>query len=62
MGVARRRAAPRRRLPAIRLTLAQPAISSRLVDHLNASYPVRTMFTDVFLVDEILKKRLPKKV
>ena len=43
---------------AIRLALAQPAISSQLVDNLNASIHVRTLLTDLFLVDEILKQRL----
>jgi hypothetical protein len=42
----------------LRLTLAQPAISSQLVDNLNASIHLRTVLTDVFLVDEIVKKRL----
>ena len=45
---------------AIRLVLAQPAISSQLVDNLNASYHIRALLTDVFLIDEVLKthKRL----
>ena len=43
---------------AVRLALAQPAISSQLVDNLNASIHVRTLLTDLFLVDEILKQRL----
>ncbi|SVA68524.1 uncharacterized protein METZ01_LOCUS121378 [marine metagenome] len=43
---------------AVRLALAQPAISSQLVDNLNASHHTRTLLTDVFLVDEILKQRL----
>ena len=42
----------------LRLTLAQPSISSQLVDNLNASIHLRTLLTDVFLVDEIVKKRL----
>jgi hypothetical protein len=42
----------------LRLTLAQPSISSQLVDNLNASIHLRTVLTDVFLVDEIVKKRL----
>jgi hypothetical protein len=42
----------------LRLTMAQPAISSQLVDNLNASIHLRTVLTDVFLVDEIVKKRL----
>jgi hypothetical protein len=42
----------------VRLTLAQPSISSQLVDNLNASIHLRTLLTDIFLVDEIVKKRL----
>ncbi len=42
----------------LRLTMAQPAISSQLVDNLNASIHLRTVLTDIFLVDEIVKKRL----
>ena len=45
---------------AVRRALAQPAISSQLVDNLNASIHVRTLLTDLFLVDEILKQRLAK--
>jgi hypothetical protein len=40
---------------ALRLVLAQPAISSMLVDNLNASIHVRALLTDLFLVDEALK-------
>ena len=40
---------------AIGLVLAQPSISSQLVDNLNASIHVRALLTDVFLLDEILK-------
>jgi hypothetical protein len=42
----------------LKLTLAQPSISSQLVDNLNASIHLRTLLTDIFLVDEIVKKRL----
>ena len=37
------------------LVLAQPVISSQLVDNLNASIHVRTLLTDLFLIDEVLK-------
>lgn len=40
---------------AIQLVLAQPSISSQLVDNLNASIHLRALLTDLFLVDEILK-------
>ncbi len=42
-------------LAAIQLVLAQPSISSQLVDNLNASIHVRALLTDLFLLDEILK-------
>jgi hypothetical protein len=45
-------------LAAIEIVLAQPAISSQLVDNLNASIHVRALLTDLFLIDEILKSRL----
>jgi hypothetical protein len=44
-------------LAAIRLVLAQPAISSQLVDNLNASIHLRALLTDLFLIDEILHPR-----
>jgi len=40
---------------AIGLALAQPAISSQLVDNLNASIHVRALLTDLFLIDEIVR-------
>ena len=43
-----------RALAATRLVLAQPSISSQLVDNLNATIHLRALLTDVFLVDEIL--------
>jgi hypothetical protein len=44
-------------LAVFQLVAAQPAISSQLVDNLNASLHVRTLLTDLFLLDEILKPR-----
>jgi hypothetical protein len=44
-------------LAAIDLVLAQPAISSQLIDNLNASIHLRALLTDLFLVDEILKRQ-----
>ena len=41
---------------AIRLVLAQPAIGSQLVDNLNASSHLRAVLTDLFLLDEALKR------
>ena len=40
---------------AVQLVLAQPSISSQVVDNLNASIHVRALLTDLFLIDEILK-------
>jgi hypothetical protein len=40
-------------LAAMELVLVQAKISSQLVDNLNASLHVRTLLTDVFLLDEI---------
>ena len=39
---------------AVRLVLAQPSISSQLVDNLNASIHLRALLTDLFLIDEVL--------
>lgn len=46
---------------AVQLVLAQPGISSQMVDNLNASIHLRALLTDVFLVDEVLKAQ-PAKV
>lgn len=42
-------------LAAFQLVIAQPSISSQLIDNLNASIHVRALLTDLFLIDEILK-------
>jgi hypothetical protein len=39
----------------LRIVMAQPGISSMLVDNLNASIHVRALLTDMFLIDEALK-------
>ena len=44
-------------LAAIDLVLAQPSISSQIVDNLNASIHLRALLTDLFLIDEILKSQ-----
>ena len=41
-------------LAAVEMVIAQPSISSQLVDNLNASIHVRALLTDLFLIDEIL--------
>jgi hypothetical protein len=45
----------RRALVKFEIVLAQPGISSQMVDNLNASIHVRALLTDLFLLDEILK-------
>jgi hypothetical protein len=45
-------------LAAIELVLTQPVISSQLIDNLNASVHLRALLTDVFLLDEILKRNV----
>jgi hypothetical protein len=42
-------------IAAIELVLAQPVISSQLIDNLNASIHLRAMLTDLFLVSEIFE-------
>ncbi len=44
-------------LAAIELVLAQPAISSQLIDNLNASMHLRALLTDIFLIDGALSDR-----
>jgi hypothetical protein len=52
-----------RSLAAVELVRAQPAISSQLIDNLNASIHLRALLTDLFLVTEILAARqLPPKI
>jgi hypothetical protein len=42
---------------ALRLVMGQPAISSQMIDNVNASIHVRALLTDVFIIDEVLKAR-----
>jgi hypothetical protein len=44
-------------LAALELALAQPTISSQLIDNLNASIHLRALLTDLFLLSEIMKTR-----
>jgi hypothetical protein len=39
---------------ALELVLAQPRISSQLIDNLNASIHLRALLTDIFLIDGVL--------
>jgi len=45
-------------LAAVELVFAQPVISSQLIDNLNASIHLRALLTDLFLLDEILRKHV----
>ncbi len=45
---------------AIELVLAQPIISSQLIDNLNASIHLRALLTDLFLVTDIVTARQAK--
>ena len=51
-----------RALVGVRLVLAVPSIGSQIVDNLNASIHLRTLLTDLFLVDEALKGNVPVDV
>ena len=42
---------------AVELVLAQPVISSQLIDNLNASIHLRALLTDLFLLTEILSAK-----
>ena len=44
-------------LATIQLVLAQPTISSQLVDNLNASIHLRALLTDLFLLGDSLRAR-----
>jgi hypothetical protein len=52
----------RHSLAAVELVLAQPFLSSQLIDNLNASIHLRALLTDLFLIDEVMKlQRMPAK-
>jgi len=48
-------------LAVIDLVLAQPSISSQLIENLNASIHLRALLTDLFLVSDILRSRLASR-
>jgi hypothetical protein len=48
-------------LAAIELVLAQPSISSQLVDNLNASIHLRALLTDLFLIGDVLRTQATVK-
>ena len=45
----------RKALGLIRLVMAQPDVSSMLIDNVNASIHLRALLTDLFVVDEAFK-------
>jgi hypothetical protein len=45
----------RNSLAAVQLVLAQPSISSQLIDNLNASIHLRALLTDIFLLGEVFR-------
>ena len=45
-----------RALAIVRLVLAKSAISSQLIDNVNASIHLRALLTDLFVIDESLKE------
>ena len=49
-------------LAAIGLVLAQPSISSQLIDNLNASIHLRALLTDLFLLSDIFELNAPASV
>ena len=44
----------------LKLVLAQDSISSQLIDNMNANIHLRALVTDLFLVDEIIKRSLAR--
>ena len=46
-------------LAAIQMVLAQPTISSQLIDNLNACIHLRALLTDIFLVSDVLSTSTP---
>lgn len=48
-------------LAALRLVAAQPAVSSQLIDNLNANVHFRALLTGLFLVDEALAPVTPPR-
>ena len=46
----------------IELVLAQPSISSQLIDNLNASMHLRALLTDLFLVSDIVRQQMSRAV
>ena len=49
-------------LAAMNVVLTQKVINSQLIDNLNASIHLRSLLTDLFLIDEILNSKTPASV
>jgi hypothetical protein len=47
-------------LVALEVVLAKPAISSQLIDNLNASIHLRALLTDLFLIGEVISMQTRK--
>jgi len=47
-----------RALHVLRVVLTAPALSSQLIDNLNASVAIRCLLTDVFVLDEVIQQHL----
>ena len=47
---------------AIDLVMAQPGVSSQVIDNLNGSIHLRAVLTDLFLIDEILRPRASNSI
>ena len=47
---------------ALQFVLAQPDISSQVIDNLNGSIHLRAVLTDLFLIDEILRPRASEAI
>jgi hypothetical protein len=48
-------------IAALELVLEQPAISSQLIDNLNASMHLRAVLADIFLLGEIFRSQLAER-
>ena len=46
---------------AVQLVMAQTSISSQMIDNLNASIHLRSLLTDLFLVDELIKSHQTRR-
>jgi hypothetical protein len=47
-----------RALNVLRVVMTAPALSSQLIDNLNASVPLRCLLTDVFVLDEAIQQHV----